>query len=331
MPEKLLRVEDLTVRAQTEKGAFDIVSGISFSMAPGEILGIVGESGCGKSMTALSIAGLLARNVSPSAGRILFGGRDLRALPREEIRRIQGKELSMIFQEPMTSLNPLMKIGRQVSENLRLHSGLPKREIRGRTVAALRRVGLPEPERLLGAYPHELSGGMRQRVMIALAVICRPKLIIADEPTTALDVTIQAQILGLLREINREYGCAILFISHDLGVVSQLCSRILVMYAGSIVEEGAARDIFRNPAHEYTKGLIGSIPTREMRGRRLANIPGRVPAPSEKTVGCPFAPRCGKACGKCLLRRPEPTEVSPGHWAGCIRAQRESGAAYAFV
>lgn len=331
MPETLLSVEDLTVCAETEKGTFDLVNGVGFSTARGEILGIVGESGCGKSMTALSVAGLPARNVRTRAGRILFDGRDLRTLPREEIRRIQGKELSMIFQEPMTSLNPLMKVGRQVSENLRLHSGLSKREIRERTAAVLRRVGLPEPEKLLAAYPHELSGGMRQRVMIALAVICRPKMIIADEPTTALDVTIQAQILDLLREINREYGCAILFISHDLGVVSQLCSRILVMYAGSIVEEGSARDIFRNPAHEYTKGLIGSIPTREMRGRRLVNIPGRVPGPGEKTAGCPFAPRCGEACGECFLREPAFAEVSPGHRARCIRAQRESGAAYALA
>ncbi len=329
MPEKLLRVENLTVCAKTEKGMADIVDGISFSMNPGEILGIVGESGCGKSMTALAIAGLSARNVRIRTGRIFFCGKDLRTLSREEIRKIQGKDLSMIFQDPLTSLNPLMKIGRQVSENLRLHSTLPKREIRRRTAEVLRRMGLPEPEKLMDAYPHELSGGMRQRVMIAAAVICRPRLIIADEPTTALDVTVQAQILGLLREINRESGCAILFISHDLSVVSQLCGRILVMYAGGIVEEGSARDIFQNPAHEYTKGLIGSLPTGKMRGRRLKSIPGRVPMPSEKTAGCPFAPRCGKSCVQCLLRRPDFIEVSPGHRSACVRAKKESRPPYA--
>lgn len=331
MPETILRVNDLSASVETDEGLFDVVDKISFSIGKGETLGIVGESGCGKSMTALSIAGLLPHNIKCRSESIIFDGKDMQALKSEEIHKIQGKDLSMIFQEPMTSLNPLMKIGRQVSENLRLHSSLTKREIKEQTIDILGRVGLPNPENLLNAYPHELSGGMRQRALIAMAIICKPKLIIADEPTTALDVTIQAQILELLLQINREFGCAILFISHDLGVVSRVCDRMMVMYAGNIVEEGSTRNIFLHPVHEYTKGLIGSIPSRELRGKRLVSIPGRVPALKEKRFGCPFAPRCGKAQNECFTAKPPCVVLGPGHKVSCILAQEESEMEYARI
>jgi peptide/nickel transport system ATP-binding protein len=331
MPGKILRVNNLSIGVQTGEGIFDVVDKICFSIHKGEILGIVGESGCGKSLTALSIAGLLAQNVMIRSGNIIFDGMDMRSLKRDDIRKVQGRDLSMIFQEPMTSLNPLMKIGRQVSENLKLHSSLTKREIREQTLEILGKVGLPELEKLMSAYPHELSGGMRQRVMIAMAIICKPKLIIADEPTTALDVTIQAQILDLLLQINREFGCAILFISHDLGVVSRICSRLLVMYAGNIVEGGSTRNIFLHPVHVYTRGLIGSIPSRELRGKRLANIPGRVPNLTEKRFGCPFAPRCEKAQDICFVEKPPRVVLGPGHQVSCILAKEESEMEYARI
>ena len=329
MPDAFLRVNDLSVCAQTKSGKYDIVSHLGFSLQRGEILGIVGESGCGKSVTALSIAGLLPENIKIRTGSVTFEGHELQLLKKRELRKIQGKEFSMVFQEPMTSLNPLMKIGRQVSENLRLHSSFAGDEIREQTLQILGKVGLPHPEELIDAYPHELSGGMRQRVMIAMAVICKPKLIIADEPTTALDVTIQAQILGLLSEINREFGCAILFISHDLGVIRRLCHRVLVMYAGTVVEEGTVQNIFIHPVHEYTKGLIGSIPTRSLKGKRLANIPGHVPPFTERQMGCPFTPRCSKAQAACLTQKPPSITLGPDHRACCIEADKESEEEYA--
>lgn len=328
MPDLILRVSDLSVCANTGSGQYDIVDNVNFNMQKGEILGIVGESGCGKSMTALSIAGLLPENIKIRRGSIIFEGRELNSLSKSAMRKIQGKEISMIFQEPMTSLNPLIKIGRQVSENLRLHSSLSKQEISEQSISILGRAGLPHPEELMNAYPHELSGGMRQRVMIAMATVCKPKLIIADEPTTALDVTTQAQILGLLREINRDFGCTVLFISHDLGVISGLCDRILVMYAGTVVEEGSARNIFLHPVHEYTKGLIGSIPTRNLKGKRLANIPGHVPSLTEKRFGCPFAPRCGEAQTVCFMKKPACITLGPNHKVRCIGANEESEMEY---
>lgn len=320
MAEPILQVSGLTVKAATNEGTFTVIDHIDFSMQKGEILGIVGESGCGKSMTALSIAGLLPANVQVSEGKILFDGKDLKTLSPAQVRSVQGRELSVIFQEPMTSLNPLMKIGRQVGETLALHTDFSRQEIRERTRDILGHVGLPNPEELLDAYPHELSGGMRQRVMIAMAVICKPKLLIADEPTTALDVTIQAQILELLREINREVGCAILFISHDLGVISQLCSRTAVMYAGTIVEEGKTEDLFCHPAHAYTQGLLQAIPTRASRGKWLYNIPGSVPDLSSRDKGCPFASRCGCAGEACLSARPGRVDLPDGHRVYCVLA-----------
>lgn len=328
MSDPILQVEGLSVEARTAEGTFDITRKIDFSIQKGGILGIVGESGCGKSVTALAVAGLLPANARVRAGTIRFNGQNLYALPEEKLRRLQGKEFSMIFQEPMTSLNPLMRIGRQVGENLRLHTDLSRQAIHERTLEVLGQVGLPNPAQVERAYPHELSGGMRQRVMIAMAIICRPKLIIADEPTTALDVTVQAQILELLRKINREFGCAILFISHDLSVVRRLCDRTAVMYAGSIVEAGETQDVFHNPAHGYTQGLLDAIPTRVSRGKRLKSIPGTVPDLKDRQGGCLFAPRCKQASEACFNIHPQPVVLSGGHVAYCPLAM-ERGKVYA--
>jgi peptide/nickel transport system ATP-binding protein len=309
----LLQVEHLSVGIKRGRGFLGAVEDISFTMEGGEILGIVGESGCGKTLTALSIPGLLPAGVSRTGGRVFLGDRDLSALGPRELYEIRGNELSMIFQEPMTSLNPLIKIGPQIAEALELHGRRDRALIRREVLDVMAQVGLPEPEKLAGEYPHRLSGGMRQRVMIALAIICKPKLLIADEPTTALDVTIQAQILSLLRGINQTLGTSILFISHDLALVGGLCDRVLVMYAGKLVEEGPARAIFRRPLHEYTRGLIGSIPARATKGKALVNIPGKVPSVEEKYPGCPFAPRCAKAALPCYAAFPEPREFpAPG-------------------
>ena len=322
--ETLLETSDLHIGVGRGKDRVQAVRGLNLRIAPGEILGLVGESGCGKSLTALAIAGLLPEGVSISGGNILFDGRDLAAMPADERRVLQGRDISMIFQEPMTSLNPTMRIGRQVEEVLSLHTGYGKAEKRSRMLEMLERVGLPDPAGIADRYPHQLSGGMRQRVIIAMAVILRPRLIIADEPTTALDVTIQAQILDLLRQINRDSGCAILFISHDLGVVSRLCDRVAVLYAGAAAEYGSVRNLFLHPVHPYTEGLLGAIPGRETRGRTLAGIPGRVPALTEKPAGCAFAPRCSRSGAVCFRERPAMLALGPEHGVACHRVDRES-------
>lgn len=316
--EVLLKVRNLSIGIKNGGRIYPAVTDVSFELKKGEMFGLVGESGCGKSLTSLAIAGLLPQAAVITGGSITLGGVDLKSLRPDELRRIQGRDLSMIFQEPMTSLNPLMTIGRQVAENLQLHKSLKKAEIKARTIDILRKVGLPHPAHVYICYPHQLSGGMRQRVMIAMAIVCRPKLLIADEPTTALDVTIQAQILKLLQYINREFGTAILFISHDLGVINMLCKRTGVMYAGSLVEEGATEDIFLNPMHAYTKGLIGSIPERGKKGHPLANIPGSVPPVTELKEGCPFAPRCNMASKICYKSLPPYVSVGESHMARCI-------------
>ncbi|MDR3336619.1 MAG: ABC transporter ATP-binding protein [Treponema sp.] len=300
----LLRVENLSIAISRGKKTFTAVDGIGFSLREGEILGIVGESGCGKSLTALSIPGLLPSAARVSSGSISFDGRDLRSLSEQEYCLLRGKEIAMVFQEPALSLNPLMRIGRQIEEMLELHGSKDKKINRNRIVEIMENLGLREGEELIRSYPHQLSGGMCQRVMIALAMIGNPRLLIADEPTTALDLTTQAQILDLMRELNHKRGNAILFISHDLGVIRRLCRRVLVMYAGKIVESGTVEDVFDNPLHEYTKSLIDSIPCRERKGLPLANIPGRVPSVEERLPGCPFAPRCGKAREDCCAAFP---------------------------
>jgi len=319
----LLQVEDLKTHFFTRDGIVRAVDGVSFSIAPGETLAVVGESGCGKSVTSLSILRLIA---SPPgrvvAGKVLFDGRDLLALTEDQMRAVRGDAISMIFQEPMTSLNPALTIGRQIAESLVLHRGLSQSDALAKAVEMLRKVRMAEPERRVRQYPHELSGGMRQRVMIAMALACGPRLLIADEPTTALDVTIQAQILELMRELARETGTAIILITHDLGVVAEMAQRVVVMYAGRKVEEASVEDLFARPRHPYTRGLLGSMPhLGESVGgsgaQRLVEIPGMVPSLKEEQRGCLFAPRCPNAIPRCTAESPPLADHGAGHVAAC--------------
>ena len=328
-PPMLLEVDDLTTYFFTRDGIVRAVDGVSFSVRRGEVLAIVGESGCGKSVTSLSIMRLIA---SPPGkivkGRVLFEGRDLLQLSDAEMRKIRGDAISMIFQEPMTSLNPVLTIGRQIAEALVLHRGTSRDEAARRTVDLLRLVRMPEAERRASQYPHELSGGMRQRVMIAMALACEPRLLIADEPTTALDVTIQAQILDLMRELQQRTGSAIVLITHDLGVVAEMAERVVVMYAGRKVEEAPVGDLFAHPRHPYTRGLLDSIPklgaggTVESGRTRLAEIAGTVPSLLEPIVGCAFAPRCAYATPRCRDELPPLEEKAPAHFAACWESAR---------
>ena len=317
-----LEVRDLNTCFDTRDGVVRAVDGVSFGLARGEMLGMVGESGCGKSITALSVMGLIP--VPPgriAGGSIRLNGRELVGLKEREMRGIRGNEISMIFQEPMTSLNPVMRIGRQIAEPLMLHQGLTRGEARERAIRMLDRVHIPEARRRIDDYPHQLSGGMRQRVMIAIALACRPAVLIADEPTTALDVTIQAQILRLMAELQRELGTAVLLITHDLGVIAESVRRVVVMYAGRKVEEAPVDALFRRPRHPYTIGLLGSVPRVDRAvdagNQRLAEIPGMVPSPIETIVGCRFAPRCTLASAQCRSADPPLEETSPGHYAAC--------------
>ena len=324
--EALLEVDSLRTWFFTRDGIVRAVDGVSFHVMPGETLAIVGESGCGKSVTALSILRLIA---SPPGrivdGAIRFNRRNLLSLTDAQMRDVRGNEISMIFQEPMTSLNPVLTIGRQISETLVLHQGLDRKAAVARAVEMLRLVHIPEPERRIEQYPHQLSGGMRQRVMIAMALACNPKLLIADEPTTALDVTIQAQILDLMRELKQKVDAAIMLITHDLGVVAEMAQRVVVMYAGRKAEEAAVRDLFRRPLHPYTKGLLNSVPKlgaslADERLPRLAEIPGTVPSLREPIPGCPFAARCFNVQERCWVEMP-PLEQAPsaadGHEVAC--------------
>jgi peptide/nickel transport system ATP-binding protein len=316
---ELLKVQNLSVGINRGRKILSAVDDISFSIQSGEILGIVGESGCGKSLTALSIAGLLPQAALVSGGSVVFDGRNLLECAETELCAIRGRDLTMVFQEPASSLNPLIKIGAQIAEPAELHGQKDKARIRKEVLELMARLDLDDPEKLAEAYPHQLSGGMCQRVMIALAVICKPKLLIADEPTTALDVTIQAQILDLMKKINRELGTAILFISHDLSVVSRLCGRVLVMYAGKLVEQGPVERVFSHPVHEYTRGLLGSIPSREHKGRPLASIPGKVPSLEEgRPQGCPFWPRCNRRGPSCGPAFPAEQDRGDGHLVHCV-------------
>jgi oligopeptide/dipeptide ABC transporter ATP-binding protein len=315
----LLEVRHLSLGIRRGKEIFTAVDRISFHIDEGEILGLVGESGCGKSLTCLSIPALLAPEVERLGGDLLFRDRSLTGLSPEELSRVRGKEISMIFQEPAASLNPLRRIGPQIAETLELHGLGDKNSRRAEVLNIMANLGLPEPEKMVKAYPHELSGGMCQRVMIAIAAICRPALLLADEPTTALDTATQTQILELLRKINREFGASILFVSHDLGLISRVCNRTLVMYAGKIVESGNTDDIFNHAAHPYTRSLIGAIPRKEQKGKPLANIPGKVPSIEEPRSGCPFAPRCACAEKRCAAAFPEETNLGGSHRVYCFR------------
>ena len=319
MAETLLRVEDLRVTFGPLARSQVALDGVSFSVATGEVLGIVGESGCGKTLTALSILKLIPDPPGRIAGgRIVFRGTDLATVDGAEMNRIRGKEIAMIFQEPMTALNPLIKVGEQISETLREHEGLDRAAARARALQLIEHVGISGPAERLDQYPHELSGGMRQRIMIAIALACRPKLLIADEPTTALDVTIQAQILTLLRELQRELEMAMILITHDLGVIAQVVDRVIVMYAGRIVEEAPVSELFARPSHPYTKMLLESIPSLDREQERLSTIPGMVPSLSALPEGCRFHPRCPIARAPCSQRAPASFTVGPGHSAACI-------------
>ena len=319
MSETLLEVKDL--RTQFKRGKKDwitAVNGVSFNVNPGEIVGLVGESGCGKSVTSLSVMRLHNERLTKISGSIKFGGKEVLDLTTSEMQSMRGNEMSMIFQEPMSALDPIMRIEDQLAEAISLHnSNMSKAEIHERCVNALKLVGIPEPEMTLRNYPHELSGGMCQRVMIAMAMSCEPKLLIADEPTTALDVTIQAQILALMEDIRNRRNTGILLITHDLGVVAETCSRVIVMYAGNIVEEAPVKELFANPQHPYTEGLIASVPRLGKRLHRLPSIPGSVPDLSVMPEGCRFAPRCKYAQDSCKQKLPELQTVSEGHRCAC--------------
>jgi peptide/nickel transport system ATP-binding protein len=321
----LLEVEGLKTWFYTRDGVVRAVDGVSFDVQPGETVAMVGESGCGKSVTSLSILRLIASPPGRTiAGRITFEGRDLLALPEEEMRKVRGNEISMIFQEPMTSLNPVLTIGRQIAETLTVHRGLSRGDAMARAVEMLKLVNIPEPESRTDQYPHQLSGGMRQRVMIAMALACGPKLLIADEPTTALDVTIQAQILDLMRALKARTGAAILLITHDLGVVAEMAQRVFVMYAGRKVEEAPVADLFARPRHPYTRGLLASIPRLGAAAarKRLAEIPGVVPSLREAIPGCVFAPRCAYATERCRREYPPLERKADGHFVACWEADR---------
>ncbi len=320
MAQPLLEVADLSVRFDTDDGTVHAVDRLSFTLGQGEVLGIVGESGCGKSVTCMSLVRLLPET-AVIGGQAVFEGRDLLAMAPRELRRVRGRAISFVFQEPMTSLNPVFTVGRQISEVLQRHLDLSRTAARARALELLRLVRIPAPERRLDEYPHQLSGGMRQRVMIAMALACDPKVLVADEPTTALDVTIQAGILDLMRDIRERLGTAIILITHNLGVVADLADRVLVMYAGRKAEEAAVDDLFAHPQHPYTIGLLGAIP-RPYEGdetrRRLQEIPGRVPSLRELPTACAFADRCPRADELTRTQIPELRQVRPDHWVACF-------------
>jgi peptide/nickel transport system ATP-binding protein len=313
----LLEVEKLSVSFHTEAAPVRVVDGVSFTIGTGQTIGLVGESGCGKSVTAMAIMGL---NPSPpsqvDSGRILFEGRDLLD-PGLGMHGVRGDRIGMIFQEPMTSLNPTFSVGFQISEVLRVHRAMSRRQALAEAADLLGLVGIGAPERRLAQFPHELSGGLRQRVMIAMAIACRPALLIADEPTTALDVTVQAQILDLIKRLQGEMGMSVLLITHDLGIVAETCERVLVMYAGRFVERASAASLYRRPRHPYTAGLLASSPRLGNRRQVLPTIPGMVPSPGQRGPGCHFADRCPRAAARCRIETPPLEEIEPGHDAAC--------------
>ena len=315
----MLEIKGLKTQFYTEDGVIKAVDGVDLYVKRGETLGIVGESGCGKSVTSLSVMRLVSAPGKITEGKIIFDGTDLLKIPEKEMTKIRGNRISMIFQQPTTCLNPVFKIGDQISEVLNIHQSLGKEAGQKRAIELLRMVGIPSPEKRAQAYPHEISGGQAQRVMIAMALACAPELLIADEPTTALDVTIQAQILDLMRGLKEKTGTAIMLITHDLGVVAEMADRVVVMYAGQIVEEADVRTLFAHPLHPYTKGLLGSIPVLGVVRDRLDVIPGFVPNLLNPPPGCRFEPRCeickGAARERCQVENPPLREVEPGHWA----------------
>lgn len=317
MSEVLLEIKDLGIQFKTGEGTVQPIRGVNFSLKKGETLGVVGESGSGKSVTSLAVMGLLPEKKSKIvSGNIYFNNKDITYLSEGQYRKLRGNEISMIFQEPMTSLNPVFTIGEQLSEPLKQHKKMSKKHRREAIINVLKQVGIPRAEQIINEYPHQLSGGMRQRIMISLALLCEPKLLICDEPTTALDVTIQAQILELMKQIKEEKNMSLLFITHDLGVVAEMCDRVVVMYAGEIVEVAEINELFDNPLHPYTKGLISSLPTNNNRKSTLYSIKGQVPRPEEIGEGCAFVNRCPYALQKCSKQTP-PTFSKGDHLSKC--------------
>ncbi|QCG96269.1 ABC transporter ATP-binding protein [Azospirillum sp. TSA2s] len=308
----LLDIKNLSVEFTTRAGTFRAVDGIDLTVDEGEVVGIVGESGSGKSVTSLAVMGLLGSNGRVVADRMTFGGRDLLTMPASQRRKITGKDVAMVFQEPMTSLNPCFTVGFQIMETLRVHEGLSGKALRNRAIALLEQVGIPAPESRLSAFPHQLSGGMSQRVMIAIAIACNPRLLVADEPTTALDVTIQKQILDLLVQLQRERGMALILITHDMGVVAETAQRVVVMYAGQVAETRPVGSLFERPRHPYTGALLDALPERALGKRRLPTIPGMVPGIADRPAGCLFSPRCRFADARCRAERPALFDVDDG-------------------
>jgi len=322
--ENVLRVQDLTSTFRTDAGLVTAIRNVSFDVRSGETLGIVGESGSGKSVTALSIMRLLPRGSGRIAnGQVFLEGRELTSLPEEEMLQVRGKEISMIFQEPMTALNPVFTIGSQIAEVLELHTDLDQKAIHGKVVDLLKEVRIPRAEEIFGEYPHQLSGGMRQRVMIAMAIACQPKLLIADEPTTALDVTIQAQILDLLRDLQERSNMSTILITHDLSVIKEMANRVLVMYGGRVVESASVEALFAKPSHPYTRGLMHSRPSLLSKGDELYSIPGMVPSLLRMPPGCAFAPRCDCGRAECAEAIPDLLEIEPDHFVRCCSIPQE--------
>ena len=322
MEQKTLEIRGLTVCFRTDKGVIRPVDDVSLEVPAGRIVGIVGESGCGKSMTVRAVMGLIPDPGKVTAGSVFLDGREITALPEKEQRKLRGSEISMIFQEPMTSLNPVMKVGKQVDEAVRLHTDSTREEARARTLEMFREVEIPEAEARYHCYPHQLSGGLRQRVMIAMAMACRPRLLIADEPTTALDVTVEAQILRLLERL-RDGGTSVLLISHNLGVIANVCDYVYVMYAGRLVEQADTATLFRRPQHPYTRGLLRSVASLRENAGTLETIPGVVPNLLRLPKGCGFSLRCAECAEICEKQVPEPRETEPGHRVRCFRAGKE--------
>ncbi|MEK5442405.1 ABC transporter ATP-binding protein [Fredinandcohnia sp. FSL W7-1320] len=324
--EMLLQVEGLETEFKKEKQKIKILHGVNFHINKGEVLGLVGESGSGKSLTSLSIMKLFKGTTGEiSGGNITFNGRDLTNKSESEMRKIRGKQIAMIFQEPMTSLNPVMKIGEQLMEPIRLHLGYKENQAKEHAISILQKVGIPRAEEIIYEFPHQLSGGMRQRIMIAMAISCKPQLLIADEPTTALDVTIQAQILDLMKQLQKRENMSMLLITHDLGVVAEMCDRVVVMYAGKVVEEADVFDLFESPRHPYTKGLIGSIPKLGQKRDKLDSIKGNVPDPSNLPKGCKFAPRCNDAMPICFEEEPPVMTLEKNRSCRCWLYKEERG------